>query len=40
MPRELCTVVDKHRKGINDKGKHGPCKIRGKTSWLSPVASE
>lgn len=40
MPRELYTVVGKHRKGINDKGKHRPCEVRGKTSWLSPVASE
>lgn len=39
-PRELCTVVDKHRKGMNDKGKHRPCEVRRKTSRLSPVASE
>lgn len=40
MPRGLCTVVDTHRKGINDKGKGRPYEVRGKAGWLSPVASE
>lgn len=31
---------DKQRTEISDKGKGSPCEVRGKVSWLRPVASE